>query len=426
MADYGPLSEREVEILRLVATGASNKEIARQLSISTNTVKVYVRNIFAKIGVQSRTEAAYRAIQDGLIEGGPALEYASTGITRTDIAHHRRNLWITGLVGILLLAAIAGASWRRFQGRPQPTQNQPVESISRWKGLAPLPEARAGLAAAALDGRVIVIGGETEVGISAEVDSYDPAADRWVRLPDKPTAVADIQAAVIGGLIYVPGGRVADGSVTDVLEVFDPSTRDWGQAAPVPQAVSGYGLATHEGRLYLMGGWDGQAVLASGYSYNPDTDVWSALTPMPTARAFAGAAVAGGVLYVIGGSDGNIPLAATEHLPLGASGTAGSMKWSAGTPLPEPRSGMAVISAADILYLIGADSLPPPRGVLELLPGQDRWTPLEDLPVPGWSGFGAARLGPHIILVGGTLDGRPTDQVASFQAIYSVLIPAVP
>src|SRR4030042_1243224 len=61
------LRDRELEILRLVATGASNKEIANLLHISTNTVKVHLRNIFAKIGVSSRSEAAMFAVNNGLI-----------------------------------------------------------------------------------------------------------------------------------------------------------------------------------------------------------------------------------------------------------------------------------------------------------------------------------------------------------------------
>lgn len=60
-----PLTDREMEVLRLVATGASNKEIARHLSISVRTVQVHLGNIYGKLGVRSRTEAALYAIRRG-------------------------------------------------------------------------------------------------------------------------------------------------------------------------------------------------------------------------------------------------------------------------------------------------------------------------------------------------------------------------
>jgi len=53
-----PLSEREISVLRLVAEGRTNAQIAEAVSLSENTVKFHLRNLFAKLGVTNRTEAA--------------------------------------------------------------------------------------------------------------------------------------------------------------------------------------------------------------------------------------------------------------------------------------------------------------------------------------------------------------------------------
>ena len=61
------LSERELEVLRLIAKGAPNKEIAATLSISESTAKTHVANIFQKLDVKDRTEAVTQAMQRGFI-----------------------------------------------------------------------------------------------------------------------------------------------------------------------------------------------------------------------------------------------------------------------------------------------------------------------------------------------------------------------
>lgn len=61
------LTERETEVLRLLAVGQSNKEIARSLHIGETTVKTHVGNIMAKLAVTSRTQAALYAVRIGLV-----------------------------------------------------------------------------------------------------------------------------------------------------------------------------------------------------------------------------------------------------------------------------------------------------------------------------------------------------------------------
>jgi DNA-binding NarL/FixJ family response regulator len=66
-ADPGRLTDREIEVLRLVTQGLRNKEIAARLGISENTAKFHLKNILEKLHAQSRTELAARAVREGLI-----------------------------------------------------------------------------------------------------------------------------------------------------------------------------------------------------------------------------------------------------------------------------------------------------------------------------------------------------------------------
>ena len=61
------ISEREMEVLRELAAGYSNKEIARRLEVSPNTVKTHVARLFEKLGASRRTEAIRRARELGLV-----------------------------------------------------------------------------------------------------------------------------------------------------------------------------------------------------------------------------------------------------------------------------------------------------------------------------------------------------------------------
>jgi two-component system NarL family response regulator len=64
------LTDREMEVLRLVARGMNNRDIAKELFISENTVKNHVRNILEKLQIHSRMEAVMIAVREKLIEFG--------------------------------------------------------------------------------------------------------------------------------------------------------------------------------------------------------------------------------------------------------------------------------------------------------------------------------------------------------------------
>jgi DNA-binding CsgD family transcriptional regulator len=438
-ASKAELSEREIEILRWVATGVSNKEIAQKLVISPNTVKVHLRNIFAKIGVASRTEAAMYAIREGVVQmemptppnavAAPETVVVPEPIPSPVLPAHRpsRLRWIIAEVVVLALLLLTPLAWRAMNATSaRPTLAAPPTPTAqpRWQEKAPLPEARAGLAVAAYENLIYAIGGETAVTITGRLDRYDPATDAWVTLTSKPISVTDINAAVIGGRIYVPGGKMASGVVTSTMEVYDPRTNTWEPRAPLPVALSAYAMVAFEGKLYVFGGWDGERYLATTYEYDPSRDAWVERTPMPTARGFAGAAVAGGRIYVVGGTDGKQALAVNEEYSLedGNSITA----WRTRAPLPRPRTNAGSASLADIVYIVGGQDAAVTATPLEYLASNNSWQIFEVPPKADvWPRTSVTAIGSRLFVMGGLSQTKPSARNFYYQALYTIALPVV-
>lgn len=83
------LSARECEILRLVATGLSNQQIAGTIFVGVNTIKTYIRSTYRKLKVESRTQAVVWAFDHGLVEPKRAPGLSSPAATATALGGGR-------------------------------------------------------------------------------------------------------------------------------------------------------------------------------------------------------------------------------------------------------------------------------------------------------------------------------------------------
>lgn len=435
------LSEREIEILQLVATGVSNKEIAQQLLISANTVKVHLRNIFAKINVASRTEATLYAIRAGLVQMDTLVNSALPIPLETSAPppiaqdyppaqRQRSNRWIWAALAVVSVLIAIGALIGRdalvalsSNSSPTPTV-LPTALPPKWQASADMLAARSGFGIVTYENQIYAIGGEAGQTVTGLVERYSPADNQWSSLTPKPVAVSDVGAAVVGGRVYVPGGRLASGAITSTVEMYDPREDRWEQRAPLPVALSAYALVAFEGRLYLFGGWDGQSYQTSVNMYDPSRDTWTSHTPMPTARGFAGAAVASGKIYVVGGRDGEHVLAVNEEYSPEAE-VNGEPAWQIRAPLPEGRSAVAMTSLADTLYLVGGEGGSSPWPSLEYFPQQDQWQPFDAPFNQAWVKLGLAGVGTNLYAFGGTKNGVATAEHLTYQALYTIVLPVI-
>jgi N-acetylneuraminic acid mutarotase len=174
-----------------------------------------------------------------------------------------------------------------------------------WSRRAALPTPRHGLAAAAIDGLIYVVGGSDGRRASGALEIYDPAADAWTRGPPLPTPRARLAAAAVGGRLYAIGGSpdCCGGGTSAAVEVYDPATGAWSAAAPLPSPRQVSAAAAIDGRLFVFGGFvPGTGVLAETLEYDPEADRWTRLADLPTPRDQAAVAALAGRALLVGGS----------------------------------------------------------------------------------------------------------------------------
>jgi DNA-binding CsgD family transcriptional regulator/N-acetylneuraminic acid mutarotase len=430
------LSERERQILALVAQGASNKEIASQLNISTNTVKVHLRNIFAKLGVRSRTGAMAAALAAGILDtvptgaqmaGSPA-ESAGQMVAEVPVSQK-----LALLLGLIVLAAL----WLWPEGTPVAVRavaadpffepggisayTQPSQQVGRWEQVGRLPQPRARMGAALWGRELFVIGGGGPGAAenSVQVVNVEDGVARTAS--PLPFPVSNVVAVALAGQIYVAGGMTQDGSVTDRLAVYDIAADSWGEGPRLPEPLCAYGAAASDGRLFVCGGWNGQSYVRACYALDAAAGRWERLSPLPSGRGHLAVTVAGGNLWAIGGFDGRRVLRESLWLPIGA---ASEGAWQRGPDLRVPRAGAAAAAISEAIYVLGGGWDRPVETGEKLEPGGQSWSPWP-APLAGqWRNLALVSDGSALYAVGGWAGGY-LDAIYRYQALYTLVLPQI-
>ena len=421
MTEPTPLSEREKEVLQLVAEGLTNREISQRLSISPNTVKVHLRNIFEKAGVASRTEATVYAIEQRIV-AVPGGEVAPPEGQTGGWGYVRVHPWV-GFGGLFLVVALILTIFFAFVLPAREPEVDPTK-LERWQELAPMPEARVGLAAVAYDSQIYAIAGEGPTGVSGSVFRYDIETDTWERLLDKPIPVTDVKGVLIGEKIYVPGGAGRDGQPVNSLEIYDPRHNTWETGAPLPEALSAYALADFEGKMYLFGGWDGEKAVDTVLLYDPSDDSWHYGTAMSIERYKAGAVEAGGKIFIIGGKNdlGNL-IVNESYSPQREMNS--ENPWNFEAPVPKDINNVSVQGVGDLIFIMG-ENQHLERVIMIYSISNAEWDYLSVSVEQFKEDAAITSLGGYLWFLGGENNkGEILSNTLQFKAIYTILLPIV-
>jgi non-specific serine/threonine protein kinase len=245
-----------------------------------------------------------------------------------------------------------------------------------WRRIADIPTPRSEVAAAVFRESVYVIGG---FGGGRVVEIFD--GQRWRRGPDLPIEVDHAMAAAVddsagaGAGVYVFGGNTP----SPTARAFRLDGGGWKEIAKMPAPRSQGGAVARGSAVYIVGGYDGQRLVAPTYVYEASVDRWSTVAPIPTPRDHLAATTILGRVCAVGGRR----LSLTTNLATLECYEPGADRWEKYADAPTARGGVGAAAVRDRIVFVGGEQ---PSGTYKEVevfdPGTLSWSRAPDLPTP--------------------------------------------
>ena len=284
-----------------------------------------------------------------------------------------------------------------------------------WMDKGHLNQPRAYHVVVTVDQNMYAIGGIYESQWLSSAEAYDAPSDSWTYVAPMPTARASLAAGVIDGKIYVIGGT-ADYQMLNTVEIYDPGQDSWSTGAPKPTAVAGAAVTVAQGKLWALGGTRGWLDYRDDVEiYDPVTDTWEIGVPLPIARVFAAATAIDDRIYVTGGYNGQNHFLDVVHCFPVDNG-----EWTTVSPMLIGRDAPAAAVVADGILVIGGLK---EAGVVSCPdveffdPIMDEWNLTTSLPEPR-ANLGCGVLDGFPYAVAGTPNPYASIEATNFQGLY--------
>lgn len=267
-----------------------------------------------------------------------------------------------------------------------------------WSEAPELLNARAAHAVVSTGDAIYVMAGTTASGPVLDVERFDGSA--WTTETTLPgDGINAPAAAVLDNKIYLIGGfKTTTNLPTDEVKIYDITTKEWSDAAPLPEPRGGHAAVVVDGKIHVVGGGNSRSTLANHSEYDPATNTWRDLAPLPRSEGSPAAVDVNGTLYVIGGRSG------PEDFGDAYIYDAAADSWSTG-PEIEPRGTSGAVFYCGAIYLFGGESQAKHKNladVLRLGPSRDAWEAMS--PMPHARNFARTVLfGDSVYVVGGGL-----------------------
>ncbi|XP_068963607.1 kelch-like protein 9 isoform X1 [Petaurus breviceps papuanus] len=230
-----------------------------------------------------------------------------------------------------------------------------------WRQIGKLATPLYNHAVAVLSGFLYILGGQSKFDPagqhpSNEVFRFDPQHGTWLQVAGMLQRRSRFHGAVLGEAIVAVGGGTLLGKLTSTVEIYEPIQDTWKWLVPFPVPVADHAGTTHEGLLYIAGGFSSGKTLNLLSSYLPRLHRWVPNHPLTFSRCEHSLAASRNTIFCVGGRTLS-PAGAWVHVAETECYSPSTDQWTVLRLISLGRCQLSMVGYEDQLYVTGGGSL---------------------------------------------------------------------